>query len=124
MSDDSGFTYDDDGLSRREALSRLVGTPVSLGVLWTLAGDSVGAQLAAPRNLRIVGNYEATANSPIALGQHPRTFLTPATTAALRTQIATDAAFRARWQQAVTQFEAAGGYWATNSTNPLTNAFA
>jgi hypothetical protein len=43
---------------------------------------------------------------------------------ALRTEIARDAAFKARWQQAVTSFESGGGYWAANSANPLTNAFA
>jgi hypothetical protein len=118
MSDDQhdhGLTV----ISRREAFKRLLGT--AGGVL--SGAELVAAQLAPPRNLRIVGP-QAAAGSPADLGLHPRTFLTPTTVSQLRSQIAGNAAVKARWQDAVTTFEAGGGYWAANSPNPLTNAFA
>ena len=111
-------------LTRREALSRLLGVPVHLGLFGALGGAVLEAQARRPKNLRIIASVEPRATSPIVQGQFPRTLLTPASVAALRSQIATDPAFRARWQAAVSSFEAAGGYWATNSTNALTNAFA
>ena len=115
-----------EGLTRREALWWLLGAavPVNLAVLSALAGDEGRVQLSAPRNLRILNTLQPTADSPLARGVHPRTFLTPRTVAALRQQIVQNAAFRARWQDAIAAFESPGGYWAGNSPNPLTNAFA
>jgi len=62
--------------------------------------------------------------SPLAQDLHPRTYLTPTMADALRAQIVSDAAFRARWQTAVTEFEDPDGYWTQGGTNPFTVAFA
>ncbi len=95
------------GLSRRQLLWLLgLGVPVNAGLLTALArGD---AQLPAPRNFRFAAPA-ASPDSPIVRGQHPRTFFTPASLAALRSRLTSDAAFRSRWQQAVSSFEASGG---------------
>src|SRR5688572_23207088 len=113
-------------VSRREALRRLLATtiPVTLWLYASAIGDVGAVQLSRPRNLRIVADIAPSPESPLARGLHPRTLLTPSRLASLRTQLASDAAFKARWQEAVRAFEAPGGYWAANSTNPLTNAFA
>src|SRR5688572_27252809 len=87
------------GIGRRRALWWLLGTPIHLGLFSAV----VSAQLRAPRNLRILGGItpRAAADSPIARRLYPRTFLSPATLTALRSQLARDAAFRARWQTAI-----------------------
>src|SRR5688572_19404919 len=100
------------GMGRREALLWLLGGSFQLGLL----ASAAGAQLTRPRNLRIVHALSAGADSPIARNLHPRTFVTPTMVNSLRSQLATDAAFRARWQTAVNQFEAGGGTWASSAT--------
>lgn len=46
----------------------------------------------------------------------PRTLVTTTQVANLRSQLASDATFRARWQTAVTQFETTNGYWHTGAS--------
>jgi hypothetical protein len=110
-------------LSRRDALRLLGAVPVNIAVFSGLMAEVGAMQIGAPRNLRIVGS-DLPKDSPLALNQHPRTYLTPTMVTQLRSQIASDAAFRARWQTAVTQFEESGGYWAKNSVNYFTIGFA
>ena len=98
------------GWNRREALRWLLGIPIPLGLL---SAEAL-AQLTAPRNLRIPPQA-AAADSPIARKVYPRTFLSPSTLTALRSQLARDAAFRERWQTAISQFETGAG---TNHGEP------
>ena len=114
----------DQGLSRREALRLLGAVPVKVAMFSGIVAAGAAAwQLAPPKNLRIVGT-ELPADSPVALNVHPRTYLTPTMVTQLRSQIATDPAFRARWQTAVTQFEESDGYWAKGGINFFTIGFA
>ena len=117
---DKGKTHGDVELSRRQALWRLLGVPVHMGLVST----AVAAQIKAPTNLRLAGSRPVDPNSPIAQGVYPRTLLTPGMLTTLRSRIAGDASFRARWQTAVNQFESAKGTWTTTANDPLVNAFA
>ncbi|HET9942499.1 MAG TPA: hypothetical protein VFR05_04120, partial [Terriglobia bacterium] len=105
------------GWNRREALRWLLGIPIPLGLL----SAEVVAQLTAPRNLRI-SPQAAAADSPIARRAHPRTFLSPSTLTELQSQLSRDAAFRERWQTAISQFESgAGTKW---TASPVTDVYA
>ena len=113
------------GMTRRTALLWLLGLGVPLNLAIVSAFMSRGqGQGRRPGDLSVIRAPEARSDSPVARGLHPRTFLTPASAASLREQIGSDAAFRARWQKAVTDFEARGSYWATKSSNALTISFA
>src|SRR5688500_605583 len=108
-------------MGRREALLWLLGAPVPLGLIAAALTEQQ-----APRNLRIVQSATPSADSPIARRMYPRTFLSPGTRTALRSQLARAAAFRARWQTAISQFETGSGTkWTANPVvDVYTLAFA
>jgi hypothetical protein len=61
-------------------------------------------------------------DSPVVQRTYPRTFVNQTTLAALRSELARNAAFRARWQTAITQFETGPGTkW---TANPVTDVYA
>ena len=94
-----------DGLTRRDALW-MVGTAAPAGLALLMTEHGVGAellQLGAQRNLRVA----------LADVSRPRTLLTPASINSLRNQLASDSAFRTRWQNAISSFEHPSGDWMT-----------
>ncbi len=93
-------------ISRRSILWQLLGVPVILQ-------GSLSAQAPkAPQNLHFAGTPDP--RSPVARGLFPRLMLTPERLITLRQQLQGDAAFRTRWQTALTQFES--GKWNTAGT--------
>jgi hypothetical protein len=109
-----GKGSDATSIGRREALWWLVGAPIHLGLLSSVLSASAQRP---PQNLRIVSAQNAAADSPVARNLFPRTFVNPATLSNLRSQLGRDAAFRARWQTAIAQFETgAGTRWTANPT--------
>ena len=114
---DEPLLHDRDGIDRRQALWRLLGIalPVNFGLLWAPAA---GMQLSRPRNLRISHNRGAGQQQSARPRPPPTDISDTDNSRELRAQIAQDGAFKARWQDAVSSFEAAGGYWAANSDDP------
>lgn len=103
-----------DGISRREALWRLLGGVAVAHERRTAASDVLLDP--SPRQAGLM--REDRTFDPM---RHPRTYLTPTALVELRAQLGRDVAFRARWQTAVSQFESAGGAW--NSSGVADNAY-
>lgn len=93
-----------DGISRRNALRWLLATPIQLGLM----SSTLLGQVAKPTGLKII--------TPTPVQGRPRILLTSSGVEALRQQLASNAAFRERWQTAITEFESDGGQWSKSDT--------
>ena len=118
MSDDPNDDIGGWTVSRRQALLWLLSTPVHLGLL----SARTSAHSTPSSSTTLQGT--PSPDSPVMRDLHPRIFLTPTTLTDLRARLGQDDAFRRRWQTAVGQFEASGGPWSKDSTDPYVIAFA